>query len=114
MALIYRLALKCHAKVPDAAGVQEHEGGQLMDGEKCVGYYDTIRRTSCGTQALDTAAVSMTLFFAGTPVQSMTLHGARRPGNPSADFGSVSAASAGFQAHVGKPFERLGNRLTIV
>jgi hypothetical protein len=86
--------------VPDAAGLWQHEGGNVFKGGVKIGQYALHRRvTSGGTTApLNTAMTTITLFLAtaaGTAPQNITLEGAH-------DFsvgnfrGSVSAASNRF------------------
>lgn len=84
--------------VPDAAGTWQYQGGNILKGTVKVGQYALTRRIISGgtTTPLNTAATTITLFFAlasGTAPQNVTLQGAH-------DFsagsfrGSVSAASA--------------------
>lgn len=81
--------------VDDPAGRWQHEGGQILKNGAVVGNYAAHRRvTFGGTDAQNTAMVTMTLFFNGQfPPQNITLQGSH-------DFssgryiGSVSAASS--------------------
>ena len=86
--------------VADAAGLWQHQGGDIMKGAVKVGQYALHRRVTTGgtTAPLNTAMTTLTLFFAaqaGTAPQNVTLEGAH-------DFsagnfrGSVSAASNRF------------------
>jgi len=86
--------------VPDAAGLWQHQSGNIMKGAVKVGQYALHRRvTTGGTNApLNTAMTTITLFFAaagGSAPQNVTLQGAH-------DFtagnfrGSVSGASNRF------------------
>ena len=83
--------------VPDAAGLWQHEGGNIFKGAVKVGQYATVRRVTNGgtTAPLNTAATTITLFFAlaaGTAPQNVTLQGAHDFG-PGNFQGSVSGAS---------------------
>jgi hypothetical protein len=83
--------------VVDAAGLWQHEGGNVMKGGVKIGQYALHRRvTNGGTGApLNTAMTSITLFLAtaaGSAPQNITLQGAHDFG-PGNFRGSVSAAS---------------------
>jgi hypothetical protein len=85
--------------VTDAAGGWQHEGGTVFSGATQIGYYALHRRTTTGgTNTLNTAMETLTLFLNTAQVQgnaprNITIEGAH-------DFssgrfrGSVSAASA--------------------
>jgi len=86
--------------VNDAAGLWQHQGGDIMKGGLKVGQYALHRRvTNGGTGApLNTAMTTMTLFFAtaaGSAPQNVTLQGAHDFG-PGNFRGSVSGASNRF------------------
>jgi hypothetical protein len=83
--------------VADAAGLWQHEGGNVMKGAVKIGQYALHRRvTNGGTGApLNTAMTTITLFLAtaaGSAPQNITLQGAHDFG-PGNFRGSVSAAS---------------------
>ncbi len=83
--------------VNDAAGLWQHQGGDILKNGAKVGQYALHRRvTAGGTGApLNTAMTTITLFFAtasGTAPQNVTLQGAHDFG-PGNFVGSVSAAS---------------------
>ena len=83
--------------VPDAAGVWQLQGGDIMKGAVKVGQYALSRRTVTGgtTAPLNTAATTLTLFFAtaaGSAPQNVTIQGAHDFG-PGNFRGSVSGAS---------------------
>jgi hypothetical protein len=83
--------------VPDAAGLWQHEGGNIFKGAVKVGQYSLHRRVTTGgtTAPLNTAMTTITLFFAtaaGSAPQNITLQGAHDFG-PGNFRGSVSAAS---------------------
>ena len=86
--------------VNDAAGVWQHEGGKVFQGAVQIGNYAAHRRvTSGGTDAQNTAMLTLTIFFnsvAGSAQQNLTILGSH-------DFssgryvGSVSAASSTYK-----------------
>ena len=81
------------AAMDDAAGRWQHEGGRIMKGAALVGHYSIHRRvTFGGTDAQNTAMTTVTLFFAGTPPQNVTLQGAHAF-STGRFAGSVSASS---------------------
>ena len=101
----------------DPAGRWQYEGGQALDREKrhVANYAVTRRVTIGGTDAQNTAMLTMTLFFLGvTPPQNITVQGSH-DFNSGNEIGSVSAASPSFASHIGKQFTRAGgtNTLTI-
>ena len=86
--------------VADAAGLWQHQGGDILKGGLKVGQYALHRRvTTGGTGApLNTAMTTITLFFAtvgGSAPQNVTLQGAHDFG-PGNFRGSVSGASNRF------------------
>jgi hypothetical protein len=100
--------------VDDAGGTWQYEGGKVLDSNRQVGWYASTKRvTFKATEAQNTAALTLTVFFLGTtPPENMTLQGAHdfHSGN---EIGSVSSASALYSGHIGKQFTRAGDRLTI-
>jgi hypothetical protein len=123
------------------AGIEQYEGGELHEGNRCVGTFAATRNTIAGVtdaQNLDTAMVVMTLFFfaqqhhgggggggaqRGQAPENITLEGATEfqgqphQGNqvrqPLQDIGSVSAASPAWSQLKDKQFVRQGNQLRI-
>ncbi|WP_341892995.1 hypothetical protein [Variovorax sp. YR752] len=86
--------------VNDAAGLWQHEGGNVFKGGVKVGQYALQRRVTTGgtTAPLNTAATTITLFFAtaaGSAPQNVVLQGAHDFG-PGNFRGAVSAASNRF------------------
>jgi hypothetical protein len=86
--------------VNDAAGLWQHQAGNIMKGGVKVGQYLLHRRVTSGgsTAPLNTAATTITLFFAtaaGSAPQNVTLQGAHGFG-PGNFRGSVSGASNRF------------------
>jgi hypothetical protein len=113
MSLTYELVRECLNNVEDAGMRWQIEGGKVMQKNKHVANYSSVKRVSCGTQEQNTAMLWMTLFFLGQkPPQNMTLHGAH-DFNSGGEIGSVSAASTAFAAHIAKQFKRVVNTLTI-
>ncbi len=115
MSLIYELHKRCLDKFEDRAGVSEIEGGDVLDGEKKIGTYSSVRRTSCVSKETYMAMLWTTLFLLeprAKTLGNMTLHGARNM-KTCGERGSVSAATASFAGNIGKPFKRIGDTLTI-
>lgn len=116
MALKYTLRRECLNNVEDVAVRWQIEGGKVLEKEKHVANYSTVRRISCGTFEQNTAQVWMTLFFLrskqGKAPENMTLHGAHNF-NTGNEIGSVSAASSTFSAQIAKQFDLTGNTLVI-
>jgi hypothetical protein len=115
MALVFTLVPACNTNLSDAAGLWEIEGGQALQNKVHLADYSIVKRTSCGTRAQNTSMLWVTLFFLEASTagpQNMTLHGAHDLASGQ-EAGSVSAATAAFAAHIGKPFSRVGNTLTI-
>lgn len=86
--------------VNDAAGLWQHQSGNIMKGAVKVGQYALHRRVTTGgtTAPLNTAMTTITLFFAtaaGSAPQNVTLQGAHDFG-PGNFRGSVSGASNRF------------------
>ena len=112
-ALNLTLVRDCLNNVDDVAGRWQIEGGKAFEGRQHVANYSSVKRVSCGTQEQNTAMLWLTLFFLrGKPPENMTLHGAH-DFNSGGEIGSVSAASSGFAARIGKQFKRVVNTLTI-
>jgi len=64
--------------VTDAGGSWGYEGGKVFKGTTQIGYFAATRRViTGGTDAQNTAMVTITLFFLGsTPPENITLQGA--------------------------------------
>jgi hypothetical protein len=113
MALTYTLVRQCLNNVTDAAGIWQIEAGNVLEKDKQVATYSSVKRTSCGTQQENTAMLWVTIFFLGAkPPENITLHGSH-DFNSGGEIGSVSAASSAFATHIGKQFKRVVNTLTI-
>ena len=113
MALTYTLVRECLNNVDDVAGRWQIEGGRVLEKDKHVANYSSVKRVSCGTHQQNTAMLWITLFFIKEqPPQNITLHGSH-DFNSGGEIGSVSAASATFAAQIGKQFKRVVNTLTI-
>jgi hypothetical protein len=113
MALKYTLVRECLDNVDDNAGRWQIEGGKVMQREKHVANYSSVKRVSCGTREQNTAMLWLTLFFLkGAPPENMTLHGAH-DFNSGSQIGSVSAASSAFATRIGRRFKRVADTLTI-
>ena len=113
MSVTYTLVRECLNNVDDIAGRWQIEGGKVLQKNKQVANYSSVKRVSCGTHAQNTAQLWITLFFlTASPPENMTLHGAH-DFNSGAETGSVSAASTSFSSHIGKQFKRVVNTLTI-
>jgi hypothetical protein len=115
MALKYTLVRECLDNVEDNAGRWQIEGGKVMQRDRHVANYSSVKRVSCGTHEQNTAMLWLTLFFLkgnAAPPENMTLHGAH-DFNSGGQIGSVSAASPAFAARIGKRFKRVVDTLTI-
>jgi hypothetical protein len=117
MSLIYTLVPACQNDVkdppPPAPGFWQIEGGKVMEREIHVADYSSVSRVTCATLEHKTAMVWLTLFFTkGDPPENITLHGSQNI-STRGEIGSVSAASLAFAPHIGKPFKRVANTLTI-
>lgn len=116
MAIKYVLRRQCLNNVEDVAIRWQIEGGDVLQDNKKVGTYSSVKRISCGTVEFNTAQLWLTLFFkprkAGKAPENMTLHGAH-DFNSGNQLGSVSAASSSFAAQIGKQFERIVDTVVI-
>lgn len=113
MPLTYTLVRECLNNTEDVAGRWQIEGGKVLQKDKHVANYSSVKRISCGTHAQNTAMLWVTLFFLkGQPPENITLHGSH-DFNSGGEIGSVSAASSSFAAQIGKQFKRVVNTLTI-
>ena len=112
-ALTYTLHRECLNNADDPGMRWQIEGGKVLEHDKHVANYSSVKRVSCGTVQQNTAQLWLTLFFlGGKPPENITMHGAH-DFNSGTEIGSVSAASSAFSAHIGKQFKRVGNTLTI-
>src|SRR5258708_19432839 len=79
MSVTYTLVRECLNNVEDAGIRWQIEGGTVLQKDKPVGTYSSVKRVSCGTAKFNTAQLWLTLFFppkkAGAP-DNMTLHAA--------------------------------------
>ncbi len=91
--------------VDDAAGRWQHEGGSVSLGDIAIGNYAISRRiTTGGTDAQNTAMLTMTIFVTGqNPPQNLTLQGSHDFDN-GGYAGSVSAASSDLAVLIGATF----------
>lgn len=102
--------------VDDVAGRWQYEGGEVFLKTKRVGYYASTKRvTSGGTDAQNTAMLTLTIFLEKSRtggIENITLQGSHdfNTGNES---GSVSAASAAHASLRGKTFIRISNTVNI-
>lgn len=111
--LTYTLDRVCLNNVDDPGIRWQIEGGKVMEKDKHVANYSSVKRVSCGTTEQNTAQLWLTLFYLGEkPPQNITLHGAH-DFDSGGEIGSVSAASSAFSAHIGKQFKRAVNTLNI-
>ena len=112
-ALTYKLIRGCLDNVEDAGGRFQIEGGRVMEKDKHVANYSSVKRISCGTKEQNTAQLWLTLFYIGQkPPENMTLHGSH-DFTSGGEIGSVSAASAAFAARIGHQFKRVVDTLTV-
>ncbi|MFD7306335.1 hypothetical protein ACFV83_36410 [Streptomyces pharetrae] len=115
-ALEYTLNQNSLTNVDDAAGGWQFEGGMVLDHGAHVAQYASSRRVTIGgTNALNAATVTLTLFFgsaSGQAAENMTLQGAHSFSSGEA-IGSVSAASSAFASRVGHHFRWFDGGLAI-
>ena len=106
-----RLSLK---NVDDAAGRWQFAGGQVLIGAKQVANYASTKRVVWkGTDAQNTAMLTVTIFFLGKkPPENITLQGSH-DFTSGGQAGSVSAASPAYALWIGKKFTRVGDVITI-
>jgi hypothetical protein len=92
--------------VKDLAGATVYFGGQVFENGTLMGNFAAQQRiTPPATGFLNTAQVTITIFFTGqTPPDNITLEGAS-DFNTSAAMGSVSATSPHFKTYVGQTFQ---------
>ncbi len=64
-ALTFQLVRQCLNNVNDPAGLWQIEGGTVLDKDKHVANYSSVKRVSCGTTEQNTAMLWLTLFFIG-------------------------------------------------
>ncbi len=111
MSLTLNLSRKALNNVDDVAGRWQFEAGTVMERNKHVANYASVKRvTFQGTDQdnQNTASLTLTLFFIGShPPESITLEGAH-DFNSGNETGSVSAASNTQASHIGKQFTRNG------
>lgn len=115
-AMSLTLTQRSLANVDDAAGRLQTEGGEVFQGDQHIGNYASTKRVVIGgTEALNAAMLTLTLFFIGEPgqdIENMTLQGSHDFGSGN-EVGSVSAASSGFSSHIGQQFKRVRSALVI-
>ncbi|MFT3935337.1 MAG: hypothetical protein QM726_17055 [Chitinophagaceae bacterium] len=102
--------------VDDVAGRWQHEGGEVFQKDKKVGYYASTKRvTFGGTDAQNTAMLTLTIFLGKSKIgapENITLQGSH-DFNTGSETGSVSAASATQSSLRGKTFNRIVNTVNI-
>ena len=100
--------------VDDGAGTWQFEGGQASDCQQQVANYASVKRVvSGGTDAQNTAMLTITIFFlGGNPPDNITLQGAH-DFNSGDQSGSVSAASSQYLPLIGMPFSTHNGTLVI-
>ncbi len=111
MPLRLKFTRKALNNVDDVAGRWQFEGDSVTQDNRHIANYASIKRvTFQGTDqdSQNTASVTTTIFFIGShPPESITLEGAH-DFNSGNQTGSVSAASNGQAAHIGKQYTRTG------
>lgn len=114
MALTLTLKREALTNVDDAAGTWQFEGGEVFEQERLVAHYASAKRVIFqGTDAQNTAMLTVTIFFLGEqPPENITLQG-DHDFNSGNEIGSVSAASTAFAIHIGQQFSRVGDILQI-
>jgi photosystem II stability/assembly factor-like uncharacterized protein len=116
-ALRLQLVRNTLTNVDDAAGRWQYEGGIVLDGDKRVAQYASHKRVvNGGTDAQNTAMLTMTIFFLGSsPPENVTVQGSHdfRSEDQENQLGSVSAASPRFARFIGYGFARAGDIVTL-
>jgi hypothetical protein len=87
----------------------------FQENKHIANYASTKRVVIQGTEAQNTAMLTLTLFFIGQPQQpteNMTLQGSHDFSSGD-EIGSVSAASTAFAPYIGSLFKRAGTALVI-
>ncbi len=108
----YKLVRLTLTNVSDAAGLWQHEGGDVRNANNVkIGKYALHRRvTTGGTDEQNTAMVTLTIFYlGGSPPRNITLQGAHSYSN-GRYVGGVSATSSGLTAFADGTF--VGNAST--
>ena len=102
--------------VDDIAGRWQHEGGEVFQKGKPAGHYASTKRVTWGgTDAQNTAMLTLTIFLSRSrtgATENITLQGAH-DFNTGNEIGSVSAASATMSTLRGKTFNRIVNTVRI-
>jgi len=113
--LAYELKRETLTNVDDAAGRWQYEGGGVFVGKDMVAHYASTKRVVFkATDALNTAMLTLSIFFLGTnPPENITLQGSH-DFTSGGEIGSVVAASTAHAMHIGKQFTRLGDNLHIL
>lgn len=113
MALTLTLIREGITTIADAAGDWAFERGRVLENQKQIGNFASTRRLVLGTDAHNTAMLTLTIFFLGQqPPENITLQG-NHDVNFNSGIGSVSAASAAFASLIGKHFSQVGDTLRI-
>lgn len=112
--LTLRLERSNLRNVDDVAGRWQFEGGKVFEGDQQVGYYSSSKRVvTGGTNAQNTAMLTVTVFFLGeNPPENITLQGSH-DFHSGRQVGSVSAASESRSPLIGRRFSRDGDVLTV-
>jgi hypothetical protein len=100
--------------VDDEEGRWQYEGGQIIVGERAVGWYASTKRMVFGESAGKTiAALRMEMFFLPNhPLKNLILQG-EHDFATDAGAGSVGSASYSRSSKIGRQFKRNGNIVTI-
>lgn len=113
---IFNLVRHSLNNVDDVAGRWQHEGGEVFIKTKKVGNYASTKRVTWGgTDAQNTAMLTLTIFLEKSrkgEVENITLQGSH-DFNSGTEIGSVSAASAAHASLRGKTFSRVVNTVNI-
>jgi len=100
----------------DAAGRWQFEAREVFQGDSHIASYASTKRVVAkGTEAENTAMLTLTIFFfdqSQKTADNMTLQGSHDFGSGD-EIGSVSAASIAFASPIGKQFKRTGGALVI-
>ncbi|MFE5620607.1 hypothetical protein ACFQ8S_00820 [Streptomyces virginiae] len=115
--LLYTLNQHVLTNVDDAAGRWQFEGGEVVEQSVHLADYACTRRViTGGTDALNAAMLTLTLFFrdaSGQTADNMTLQGTHSFSTGEA-LGSVSAATGAFASRIGHRFTWSDGGLSIL
>jgi len=114
MALTLTLEGLSLKNIDDAEGRWQYEGGQIIEGERAVGWFASTKRMVFGKGSrTNIAALRMEMFFLPNhPLKNLILQG-EHDFATDAGTGSVGSASYPYAPRIGSQFRRDGKIVTI-